>query len=116
MTMNVKARLLVAAALMSLGASGAFAAGDHAQHAAATAGASATAMAMTSGEVRKVDIDQAKVTLKHEAISNLDMPPMTMVFRAQSADLLKNLKPGDKVRFHAENSGGAIVVTHIQAE
>lgn len=71
---------------------------------------------MTAGEVRKVDVDQAKVTLKHEAIANLDMPPMTMVFRAQSADMLKNLKPGDKVRFHAETSGGAIVVTHIQAE
>lgn len=117
MTMNVKARLLAAAAMLSLGASGAFAAEDHSQHsAAAAASTSAGAMAMTSGEVRKVDVDQGKVTLKHEAIANLDMPAMTMVFRAQSADQLKNLKPGDKVRFHAESTGGAIVVTHIQAE
>lgn len=115
--MTMKTRLLVAAAVLSLGASGAFAAEDHSQHGgAAAAGASASAMGMTAGEVRKVDVDQAKVTLKHEAIANLDMPPMTMVFRAQSADMLKNLKPGDKVRFHAETSGGAIVVTHIQAE
>ena len=112
---KMKANLLLSA-LMSVGAGAAFAQGQPQQGPASTAGASAASATMTTGEVRKVDLDQGKVTLKHEAIANLEMPAMTMVFRAQNADLLKNLKPGDKVRFHAENSGGAIVVTQIQAE
>lgn len=108
---------LLLAALIAVGASSAFAQSqsvDHSQHGTASMGAS-TSMAMTSGEVRKVDADQGKVTLKHEAITNLDMPAMTMVFRVQDPSVLKDLKAGDKVSFHAESSGGNLVVTHIQA-
>lgn len=107
---------VLAAALLALSAGTVMAAGDHGQHQAAAADASAsTSMAMTAGEVRKVDTEQGKVTLKHEAITNLDMPGMTMVFRAEKPEMLKDLKVGDKVSFHAESVGGAIVVTHIQA-
>ncbi len=35
---------------------------------------------MTDGEVRKVDLDNGKITLKRGDIKNLDMPGMTMVF------------------------------------
>lgn len=69
--------------------------------------------ATTAAEVRKVDLDQGKVTLKHEDIKNLDMPAMTMVFRVTRPEQLKALKAGDKVRFHAEKNGSAIVVTDI---
>lgn len=110
----MKTTNLLLAAALALGSAGVFAQADHSQHAAA-AGASASAMAMTSGEVRKVDLEQGKVTLKHEAIANLDMPAMTMVFRVEKAEQLKNLKPGDKVSFHAQSTGGAMVVTHIEA-
>lgn len=107
---------LVAGALL-IGASGAFAAGDHAQGGKTAApGASVQAStAMTVGEVRKVDTEQGKVTIKHEAIANLEMPPMTMVFRASKPELLKDLKAGDKISFVAESKDGAIVVTQIQA-
>ena len=104
-----------AAALLGLTAGGAIAGGDHGKHQAAAPASTSTASAMTLGEVRKVDTEQGKVTLKHEAIANLDMPPMTMVFRADKPEMLKDLKVGDKVRFHAQSVGGAIVVTHIQA-
>jgi len=100
---------LVLAAALSLGAlSGAWAAGEPAK-------AAATAPAMTAGEVRKVDAAKGMVTLKHEKIANLDMDPMTMVFRATQPEQLKGLKAGDKVRFHAESDKGALVVTHIEA-
>jgi Cu(I)/Ag(I) efflux system protein CusF len=112
--MKLKLNLLLAAGVLSLAFGPAFAAQDHAQRAAD--GASAGAMAMTSGEVRKVDTEQGKVTLKHEAIVNLDMPAMTMVFRVAKSEMLKDLKVGDKVQFHAESSNGAMVVTHIQAQ
>lgn len=74
----------------------------------------AQAGAMTDGEVRKVDKDARKVTLKHGEIKNLDMPPMTMVFRVKDPALLESVKAGDKVMFRAEKEGGQYVVTSIQ--
>lgn len=112
--MKSKLSFLLAAVLAAGGAAAFAQSAEHPQQ-AATAGAAAS-MAMTAGEVRKVDTDQGKVTLKHEAITNLDMPGMTMVFRAEPADLLKTLQPGDKVHFHAENGSSGIVVTHIQKD
>ena len=69
---------------------------------------------MADGEVRKVDKDNKKITLKHGVIKNLDMPGMTMVFGIKDAAMLDNLKTGDKVKFKAEQAGSAIVVTDIQ--
>ena len=74
-----------------------------------------TSADMTDAEVRKIDKENTKITLKHGAIKNLDMPGMTMVFQVKDAALLDNLKSGDKVKFKAEQVGSAIVVTDIQA-
>jgi Cu(I)/Ag(I) efflux system periplasmic protein CusF len=70
--------------------------------------------AMTDGEVRKVDKSAGKVTLRHGPIANLDMPGMTMVFKAANPQLLERLKEGDKVRFAADRVNGAITVTAIE--
>ena len=70
--------------------------------------------AMTDGEVRKVDLENKKLTLKHGEIKNLEMPGMTMVFQVKDPAMLDKVKPGDKVRFHAERVGGAIVLTEIE--
>jgi Cu/Ag efflux protein CusF len=56
---------------------------------------------MSDAEVRKVDMAQGKVTLKHGEIKNLDMPPMTMVFSVKEKAMLKGVKAGDKVKFKA---------------
>jgi Cu(I)/Ag(I) efflux system periplasmic protein CusF len=109
--MKSKLNLFVAAGTLMLALGSAYASQDHAQH---VAGAAAASTAMTAGEVRKVDADQGKVTLKHEPIANLDMPAMTMVFRVAQPELLKDLKAGDKVQFRAESVGGALVVTQLQ--
>lgn len=69
---------------------------------------------LTDGEVRKVDKDAGKITLKHGEIRNLDMPPMTMVFRVEDPAMLETVKAGDKVMFRAEKEGGQYVVTRIQ--
>ena len=71
-------------------------------------------MPMTDGEVRKVDKDAKKITIKHGEIKNLEMPGMTMVFQVKDPALLDKVKAGDKVKFTAEQMGGAIVVTDIQ--
>ena len=66
---------------------------------------------MAEAEVRKVDKDAKKVTLKHGPIKNLDMPGMTMVFQVKDAALLEKLSVGDKIMFTAERQQGAFVVT-----
>ena len=84
---------------------------DSAHHPAATAPA---ADDMADAEVRKVDKDAAKITLKHGEIKSLEMPPMTMVFNVKDKALLDQLKAGDKVRFRAVNEAGKYTVTDIQ--
>ncbi len=74
----------------------------------------AAASDMTDAEVRKIDKDNSKITLKHGEIKNLDMPGMTMVFQLKDAAMLDKLKPGDKVKFKAEKLGGAYTVTAIE--
>lgn len=69
---------------------------------------------MTDGEIRKVDKAQGKVTIRHESIENLDMPPMTMVFQMRDPTLLNQVKAGDKVRFHVEKEGATYVVTRLE--
>ncbi|WP_354445615.1 copper-binding protein [Ottowia thiooxydans] len=69
---------------------------------------------LTEGEVKKVDLDNDKVTIKHGDIRHLDMPGMTMVFTAKDKNLLTNLKPGDKVKFMVIHEGGKMMVTDIQ--
>lgn len=69
---------------------------------------------MTEGEVRKVDKDNQKITLKHGEIKNLDMPGMTMVFGVKDPSILDKVKAGDKVQFRAESEAGKFTVTEIQ--
>ena len=89
-------------------------AADHAAHHPAGASASASTSSMADGEVRKVDKEQGKVTLKHGPIASLDMPGMTMVFKVADPKMLDTLKQGDKVKFAADKVGGAITVTAIE--
>ena len=70
---------------------------------------------MADGEVRKVDKEQGKLTLKHGPIANLDMPGMIMVFRVADLKLLDGLKEGDKVKFAADRINGAITLTAIES-
>ena len=70
---------------------------------------------MTDGEIRKIDKDAGKVTIKHGEIKHMDMPPMTMVFAAGDKAMLDLVKVGDKVRFVAMQDNGRMVVTEIQA-
>ena len=51
---------------------------------------------MTTGEVRKIDKEAGKVTLRHDKIENLDMPGMTMVFKVKDKSMLDNIQVGTK--------------------
>lgn len=71
---------------------------------------------MTYGEVRKIDTDGSKLTLRHGKIKNLDMPPMTMVFMVNDKNMLDKLKVGDKVKFKAIKDNGKLTVTDIKVD
>jgi len=110
--MNTYAKLALAALLAAASASPVLA-----QHAHGDAAAQSTAQAqMTEGEIRKVDKEAGKLTIKHGELKNLGMPAMTMVFRAQEPAMLDQVKPGDKVSFIADKIGGQLTVTRIQVK
>ncbi len=71
---------------------------------------------MAEAEVRKIDLDAKKITLKHGPIKNLDMPSMTMVFQVRDTALLSNLAVGDKIMFTAEQLQGAMVMTRAEKQ
>ncbi|MFN0000562.1 MAG: copper-binding protein [Burkholderiaceae bacterium] len=85
---------------------------DHSAHHPAAA---VSAADMIEGEIRKVDKEAKKLTIKHGEIKSLDMPPMTMVFQVKDASVLDKLKVGDKVRFVVQKSDTGFMVTDIQA-
>jgi Cu(I)/Ag(I) efflux system protein CusF len=87
---------------------------DHSAHHPAAGPAAPLDGDATQGEVRKIDKEAARLTLKHGEIRNLEMPPMTMIFTVKDASVLDKLKAGDKVRFKAVNEAGKYVITDIQ--
>jgi Cu(I)/Ag(I) efflux system periplasmic protein CusF len=89
------------------------AADDRAAHGQRLAQATASSD-MTDAEVRKVDKEAGKLTLKHADIKSLDMPAMTMVFVVKDKAMLDKVKAGDKIRFKAVNDAGKYTVTDLQ--
>lgn len=69
---------------------------------------------MVDGEVRKVDKEAGKLTLRHGPLVNLDMRAMTMVFRVADPKMLDQLKEGDKVRFTADKVNGQFTVMQLE--
>ena len=70
---------------------------------------------LSEGEITRWDARTLKVTLRHGEIKNLGMPPMSMVFRVQDTSVVGAMKPGDKVRFRAEQVDGVYTVKQLEA-
>jgi Cu(I)/Ag(I) efflux system periplasmic protein CusF len=77
------------------------------------AGASA---AMSHGEIKKVDKEAGKITIKHGPLANLEMPAMTMVFRVKDPAMLDEVREGDKVKFVASRENGALTIIQLEPE
>jgi Cu(I)/Ag(I) efflux system periplasmic protein CusF len=69
---------------------------------------------LTAAEVRKIDLENKKITLRHGEIKNLDMPGMTMVFQVKDVAMLETVKAGDKVMFTVDKLDGAFVVMSME--
>lgn len=109
------AAIALAAAVSLVAAGGAHAQAPDGRSAQRAEPAAQTAAApATEGEVRKVDKDAAKITIRHGPIANLGMPAMTMVFRASDPAMLDLVKAGDRVQFTAELIGGQYTVTRLR--
>lgn len=93
-------RHTTAAAIFALGACTAVVSPAIAQQGSAT------------GEVRRIDPDAGKITLKHGKIDALELPGMTLVYLID-VNLLVGIQPGDMVKFTAERRDGDYVVITI---
>lgn len=86
----------------------------HHKDKAGAAAPAGTGVALAEGEVRRVDKDAKKITIKHGPLPRLDMPPMTMVFQVRDPAMLEQVKPGDRILFDADKIGGAYTVLKIE--
>ena len=107
-------RMLIAALLALAGATAVYATGSADRGAAPDAGREQGRAALAEGEIRRIDREAKKVTIRHGPLRNLDMPAMTMVFKVKDAAILDRLQPGDKVHFEAEKIGAGYVVTRME--
>ena len=69
---------------------------------------------VVAGKVTKVDQAAGMITIKHDAIPNLKMDAMTMVFKAADPAMVKEVVPGDAIKFTAEKVNGQLTVTEIE--
>jgi Cu/Ag efflux protein CusF len=82
--------------------------------AAAVISTTSMAAEFTQGEVKKIDLQQKKITIKHEELKNLGMPAMTMVFAVSDDALFAKAKQGQAIEFVAEKVNGKLTVTEIK--
>nr|WP_232072146.1 copper-binding protein [Paraburkholderia pallida] len=77
---------------------------------------SATNAALTDAQVMHVDAASGMVTLKHGALENVGMPPMTMAFKTKDTGMVKRVHEGDKVKVRVENVGGALTIVKLEKQ
>jgi Cu/Ag efflux protein CusF len=112
-------RLIVASVtLAAIVAAPAFAGDDMAGMDMSKPSASKTSSntALTNAEVKKVDAATGMVTLKHGALENVGMPPMTMAFKAKDAEMVKQVHEGDKVKVRVENVNGTLTIVKLEKQ
>ena len=54
--------------------------------------------------------------MKHGALDNVGMPPMTMAFKAKDAAMVKQVHEGDKVKVRVENVDGALTIVTLKKQ
>jgi Cu/Ag efflux protein CusF len=77
---------------------------------------SASSMQWVRAEIRKIDPENSKITLRHEALTQLSMGAMTMVFRVDNPALLQGFAVGDRVKFIPDSRAGQLFVTDMKKD
>jgi Cu/Ag efflux protein CusF len=73
----------------------------------------ASAETFTKGTVKKIDGKAGKVTIIHEELVDLEMPAMTMVFRADEA-MVARMAEGQEIEFVADRVNGKLTVVELK--
>lgn len=76
--------------------------------------ASQQAARPVAAEIKKIDAQAGKVTLKHGPIDNLGMPGMTMAFPVKDRASLSQFKEGDAVSVIFDKVEGTPTVVDMQ--
>ncbi|WP_370207727.1 copper-binding protein [Pararhodobacter marinus] len=66
------------------------------------------------GTVDEISTQPQRLTITHEAIPNLGMEGMTMVFRLADPAMLDNLAVGQEIEFEADRINGRLTVTTLR--
>jgi Cu/Ag efflux protein CusF len=85
-------------------------------HGASTPDSGGVTGQTVDGEIRKVDKDAGKITIRHGELKHLNMPAMTMVFRVKDTAMLDQVKAGDKVSFVSDKVGGLFTLMQIEVK
>ncbi|SHF66607.1 Uncharacterized copper-binding protein, cupredoxin-like subfamily [Litoreibacter ascidiaceicola] len=67
----------------------------------------------STGTIKKIDVKTGKVTIIHGPLVTLDMPAMTMVFRADET-MIANMSEGQDIEFVADRVKGKLTVTQMK--
>ncbi|MGH8784352.1 MAG: copper-binding protein [Cupriavidus necator] len=67
-----------------------------------------------AAEIKKIDAQAGKVTLKHGRIENLGMAAMTMAFPVKDRTILKGFKDGDTVSVTFDKVDGKPTVVDMR--
>ena len=66
------------------------------------------------GEIRRLDRENARLTIRHNEIKSMDMPPMTMVFYVKDVSLLNGIQVNETIEFQATVDGKKYIVTGLR--
>lgn len=66
-----------------------------------------------TGTIKKIDAEAGKVTIIHGPLVALDMPAMTMVFRADE-EMIAKMSEGQDIEFVADRINGKLTVTNLK--
>jgi Cu/Ag efflux protein CusF len=88
---------------------------DHGPHDTMSTPSQGDANALSEGEIKKIDKETGKLTVQHGPLANVNMPGMTMAFKAKDPAMLDQVKVGDKIRFRVERVNGAYAITKLES-
>ena len=71
------------------------------------------AVEYTTGKIKEINAKAGKVTIIHGPLVNLDMPSMTMVFRADK-EMISKMSEGQDIEFVADRVAGKLTVIEMK--
>jgi Cu/Ag efflux protein CusF len=66
------------------------------------------------GVIEEVNAETGRLTINHEALIDLDMEAMTMIFRVAEPQMIEGLDVGDTIEFVADRVSGRLTVVALR--